>query len=80
MLIVYKGKDKVLLTDYDGKRHAFYRNIPKEIPEKVYKAMVESGHVSAYDLTYVEPKKVVEQQSEVKPEPKIKPKKRKNKK
>jgi hypothetical protein len=50
MLVVYKGKSKCLMTDYNGKRICFEKNKPVEIPKEVYSFMLQSRHVEVDDL------------------------------
>ena len=54
MFVTYVGHDRVVMTDYNGKRYSFEKNVPKEIPEEVYKSILLSGHISAMDFKQVE--------------------------
>lgn len=57
MLVINKGREKLLLTDYDGKRYAFHQGVPVEISPEIYNAIILSGHISAQDIVpYEAPK------------------------
>ena len=62
MLVVNKGKDNLILTDYNGKRYAFHKDMPIEISPEVYNSIILSGHISATDIV-----PVLEKQEEEKP-------------
>jgi hypothetical protein len=53
MLVVYNGKSKCLMTDYNGKRICFEKGVPVEIPKEVYSFMLQSRHVEVDDLSPV---------------------------
>ncbi len=50
MLVVNISNSNVILTDHDGKRYAFHRNIPVEISPDVYNAIIQSKHIDATDI------------------------------
>jgi len=57
--VIFKGHNDVLLSDYNSRRYAFHKNVPQEVDEAVYKHMVQSGNVDAFDLQiYQEPEGV----------------------
>ena len=59
--VVFRGHNDCLLTDYNGKRFCFRKNIPVEVDEEVFKNIIQSHNVDAYDLqVYSEPPKVEE--------------------
>ena len=60
MLVVYQGTDKCLLTEHNGKRYCFQRDIPKEISQVVYDYAINSRHVEMQNLHVVERKPVHE--------------------
>jgi hypothetical protein len=53
MLVVYRGKSKCLMTDYNGKRICFNKGQPVEISKAVYDSMLQSRHVEVNDLVPV---------------------------
>lgn len=58
---IYVGHNDVLLSDFNGHRFCFLKNKPQEVDEAVYKHMIQSHNVDAYDLQiYEEPPKVEE--------------------
>jgi hypothetical protein len=67
MLVVYNGKSKCLMTDYNGKRLCFEKGKPVEIPKEVYSFMLQSRHVEVDDLSPVSAP--VEEIAEEKEEP-----------
>lgn len=50
MLIVYKGNSGLIMTDYNGKRYCFYKNIPVDVPKEVYDYVIASGAIELKDL------------------------------
>ena len=80
MKCIYVGHDDVLLTDYNGKRYAFPKKKPVEVPTEVYNHMIRSGNVEAeYLKVYEEPVGVKPNIPDT-PKPKEEPKKKKSKK
>jgi hypothetical protein len=73
MLVVYNGKSKCLMTDYNGKRICFEKGKPVEIPKEVYSFMLQSRHVEVDDLSPVEVSVPVEKPVEIVPEEKEEP-------
>lgn len=64
MKVVNRGHNGVILTEYNGKKYCFYKDIPVEINQAVYNDIVLSGHVSAQDVVLYEEPKVVEKPKE----------------
>lgn len=50
MQVVYTGNDPLVLTEYNGKRYVFRKNIPVEIDPKIYNEIVLSRHVTASEV------------------------------
>ena len=50
MLVVFKGKSKCLMTDYNGKRYCFEKNKPIEISDELYKHIILSEHIESAEL------------------------------
>ena len=73
MLVVYRGHDPVLLTDYNGTTYAFHKDIPIEIAPEIYNNIIQSGHISATDVVpceapkVEEPKKIIVEKETIKP-------------
>lgn len=53
MFVIYQGKSKCLMTDYNGKRLCFEKGKPVEIPNEIYSFMLKSHHVDVDDLVPV---------------------------
>lgn len=53
MFVVYNGKSKCLMTDYNGKRICFNKGQPVEISKAIYDSMLQSRHVEVNDLVPV---------------------------
>ncbi len=54
MLVQNIGSSPVLICDYNGKRYAFHRLKPVEITPEIYNSIIQSGHVTATEVTPVE--------------------------
>ncbi len=50
MWVVFIGHDKVLLTEYNNTRYAFFKDIPVEISPEVYNTIVLSRHINASEV------------------------------
>lgn len=72
MLVKNIGNAPVLICDYNGKRFAFHRGVPVEITPEIYNSIIQSGHITATEVTPVEAEKLVEKPVEEK-KPKEKP-------
>ena len=58
MRVKFIGHDSLLLTEYNGKRYAFHKNVPVEITSEIYNNIILSGHISASEVVLCEePKK-----------------------
>jgi len=49
-MLVVNIRHSLLLTDYNGKRYAFYPGKPVEISPEVYNSIVQSKHINADDI------------------------------
>jgi hypothetical protein len=56
MLVMNVSNERVIITEYNGKRFCFYRKIPVDIPIAAYNFLVQSKHVNAQDVQPVEQK------------------------
>lgn len=56
MRVKFIGHGKLLLTDFDGVRYAFYKDTPVEISQEIYNNMRDSGHIDMQDLAICEEK------------------------
>ena len=77
MLVVYKGHDRALMTDYNGRRYNFRPGIPVDIPTEVYNYIIQGEHVSSKELMPCEIKPEIKQETVRKTEPILEEKPRK---
>ena len=64
MKVVNRGHEGCILTEYNGRKYCFYKDIPIEISPEVYDNLKDSGHISAQDIRIYEEPKVVEKPKE----------------
>ena len=64
MRVVNKGHDGCILTEYNGKKYAFYKDVPVEISSEIYNNIVTSGYINAQDIRIYEEPKVIEKPKE----------------
>ncbi len=82
MFVKNVSHDRLILTDYNGKRFVFRIGIPVEMNPEVYNAIILSGHINAQDIVVCEPEKEKEVEKETffkKNKEAIKPKGKKRK-
>jgi len=72
--VVYKGKDKALLTDYNGKRICCIKDTPLQIEKVVYDTMINSQAVDPKELIIIPTVEKQPSEVAVTPEPIIKKK------
>ena len=64
MFVINKSHDGCILTEYNGKKYCFYKDIPVEISPEIYNNILMSGHISAQEVVICEEPKVVEKPKE----------------
>jgi len=67
MLVVNLSHDPLILTEYNGKKFCFRKNVPVEIEPKVYNNIILSGHISAEEIVIYQ-LLIVEVEKEKKPQ------------
>jgi len=50
MFVVNISHDNLIITEFNGKRFVFRRNIPVEISPEMYQNILLSGHISAAEI------------------------------
>jgi hypothetical protein len=69
MFVCNISHDGLIITEYNGKRFVFKRNIPVEIDHAIYQNILLSGHISASEIVPVEIKEAKEEEIESPKEP-----------
>jgi hypothetical protein len=70
-MLVVNTKHTLILTDYNGKRYAFYPGKPVDISTEIYQDIVRSGHINSDDIMpYAEPPMEAKQEEEIENQPK----------
>jgi len=65
MQVVNISHDNLIITEFNGKRFVFRRNIPVEISPEMYQNILLSKHISAAEIVPYEKKEVEEAPGEI---------------